>query len=453
MFRRIATITATTLMLVALTAAPALGWGNGGGAGGGDGYGTHDWVLDHAINMAGADASWVDLRTALLASDDPDYAPTLTPKGWHTYKEYGSARGAPQAVADEYYQVVTAYNRGDYTQASLHLGRMSHYYSDITQPYHDTVKGSQSRNPRHYAYEIAVTKLTSPYTMNAGWLSRQTPENVTDVRAFTVRAALYGRSKYSALDSSYKASGRVTGSAATITAAMLNRAANDLADIIRAVPKGEGLAKSPTVLKNKMTKMTYQFPRRGTSGSDSIRTEASCFDAAGKPMAGVGVRFTWPFASGSKSFIAYTDSNGMAYNWQPPGTKIALMRRRTITASTKLSGETTASTTWFMPTPRLASGASGFSTSISSTRPSVGATVKARARVRNAAGNPVAGLPVIFSWSFKSKTVRVTAITNSKGYAYSSQPVSGPKGYRVLVMARAWAARLGHSSSASFVPR
>ena len=48
----------------------ALGWANG--VSGCNSYGGHDWVLDKAIDAAGNDASWVQRRVALRATDDPD---------------------------------------------------------------------------------------------------------------------------------------------------------------------------------------------------------------------------------------------------------------------------------------------------------------------------------------------------------------------------------------------
>ncbi len=56
-----------------------------------NGYGTHDWVLDNAIRMAGEKGEWVDSRTALLASDDPDSYGTNN--YYHLFRDRAS-RGA-----------------------------------------------------------------------------------------------------------------------------------------------------------------------------------------------------------------------------------------------------------------------------------------------------------------------------------------------------------------------
>jgi hypothetical protein len=55
--------------LVLSSAAPAAGWANG--TNGCNSYGTHDWVLKKAIKAVRDDASWVRVRVALRATDDP----------------------------------------------------------------------------------------------------------------------------------------------------------------------------------------------------------------------------------------------------------------------------------------------------------------------------------------------------------------------------------------------
>lgn len=37
-----------------------------------DSFDTHDWIVKKAIKAAGRDASWVRIRVALRATDDPD---------------------------------------------------------------------------------------------------------------------------------------------------------------------------------------------------------------------------------------------------------------------------------------------------------------------------------------------------------------------------------------------
>lgn len=451
MYRRIAAITVTSLLLVAATASSAFAWANGGDNG--NGYGTHDWLLEHAITLAGGNGDWVDVKTALLASDDPDSQGTST--YLHTYMEYGRAQGGPQQVADVYYKLVQAYQAGNYTEASRQLGVMSHYYSDITQPYHTDTRGTSSVNSRHYNYEVDVSAITRRYSDSTGWLTNRSRKTVTDVRRNAVSAALYARTKYVNLDASYKYHGAVKGYAYTATGYVLNRAVNDLADIIATVPSGQGLAEAPATMSQKMMKMTYYYPRRGSNfNADKICSQVYCYDAEGKPMRAVAVTFTWPFADGEKSYVAYTDANGYAYNWQAPGTGISLMQRRTLSARTVASGETATSTTWYMPTPVLATGTSGVKTTVSNSRPKRGTNVKAWTRFRDTNGNPVSGLPVTFKWYFKTKTITVKAVTNANGYAYTTRNIGqASKGYRVYVKGLAYSGRYERYSRASFIPQ
>jgi hypothetical protein len=453
MLRRVATI-AATIALALLSAAPAVGWGNGPNDG--NGYGTHDWALEHAITLAGGSASWIDVRTALLATDDPDYGATAMPGEMHAYKNTtGASQGGPQAVSDEYYKLMRAYDAGNYKEASRLLGTMSHYYLDICQPYHDDTRGSISVNSRHLPYELDVSDMTSSYSHQSSWVRSLGRTDVTDIRQRAVTAALYARSKYSGIDASYKSYGVASGRYANYsTGYVLNRGINDLADIIQAVPKGEGLAKAPTTMKHGMQKMTYHFPRKGTRTNDTIRTQVYCYDAAGKPIQGLAVTFTWPLSTGLKSALAYTDANGLAYSWQAPGYGVPLMQKRTVTATTVQSGQEATSSTWYTPTPVLAYSTLGMKSGVSNTSPKRYATVKSWTRVRDTAGNPVVGLPVTFSWHFKSTTYRVTSLTNASGYAYASKYIgNSATGYRVYVRTRAYSGRQTRNSSTSFAPR
>jgi hypothetical protein len=96
----------------------------------------------------------------------------------------------------------------------------------------------------------------------------------------------------------------------------------------------------------------------------------------------------------------------------------------------------------------------GMKSGVSNTSPKRYATVKSWTRVRDTAGNPVVGLPVTFSWHFKSTTYRVTSLTNASGYAYASKYIgNSATGYRVYVRTRAYSGRQTRNSSTSFAPR
>jgi len=146
------------MLVASCVAAPsALGWANGPDVGGvGNGMGTHDWVLEDAIAFAGSGGSWIDKDAALLASDNPDT--NATNSNLHLFRDAGIGRGAPSEVATLYYQAVVAYRERHYTDASYYVGVLSHYYSDICQPFHTDYYGAILQDDRHKAYELAVDK-------------------------------------------------------------------------------------------------------------------------------------------------------------------------------------------------------------------------------------------------------------------------------------------------------
>ncbi len=150
--------------IVAVAPAHALAWANGAVRDGvrGQGYGTHDWVLDRAIALAGAQGAWVVRSAALGATDDPDFIGS--PAEYHVYLASGGARGAAHAVSGAYSKAVAAYQAGDRVAASRYLGRLSHYYSDTLQPFH-TVNASSRPGSLHWSYESAstttITKLAT----------------------------------------------------------------------------------------------------------------------------------------------------------------------------------------------------------------------------------------------------------------------------------------------------
>jgi hypothetical protein len=65
-------------------------------------YGTHDWILDHALDGLGDRADWVCRRAALRATDDPDTVDGIDHASgtwWHVWNEWGDTwGGAPEAV-------------------------------------------------------------------------------------------------------------------------------------------------------------------------------------------------------------------------------------------------------------------------------------------------------------------------------------------------------------------
>ena len=84
----------------------------------------------------------------------------------------------------------------------------------------------------------------------------------------------------------------------------MSRASNDLADIVSAIPAGEG---SGPCADHREASMLLYYPAQYQSNC----VYAVCRDAAGKPLEGVGVRFSWK-PEGEESTVAYTNSSGVA---------------------------------------------------------------------------------------------------------------------------------------------
>jgi len=448
MLRKTLTLCAAVVLALGLGVSSAHAWGNGAdqdGDGIGDnGYGTHDWIIEHAIDLAGAEAGWVDVEAARLASDDPDSLKTS--KYLHGFKEFGRGRGGPQAAADEYYKLIRAYNAGDYVTASRHLGVLSHYYSDICQPFH-TKYDAVNRDALHTEYELDVHKLTDNYGESTGWITPRARYAVPDVRDKAVSAGKYSRSKYSELVSAFSKSHSVSsGTPKAVTDLVLSRAVNDLADIVCAVDDGKGLAENPKDIKVTMSKY---YPAQ----KSKVCAYAKVVDANGKPMEGVGVRLSWPLSNGTETVTVYTEPDGVAHWWQNIG-PATMMKRRSVESRSHSSGTTTVDSGWYIPSPKLASGTKGVKTTLSNRTPKQGTVVRAKTKFRSVSGKPVKGLKVTFTWQFKSGTKKTYATTNAYGNAYSSLNIGkAKKGYAVRVRGRAMSGGSTRSSSTTFRPR
>lgn len=444
MVRRACALVILSGIIAVIGASPALAWTNGGSTGpglaGGNKYAMHDWILEQAIQLARErdpiGTEWIDTETARLASDDPDYDGSSRYN--HVFKQVGSAQGAPQQAADEYSRLLDAYQSGDFSRASRLLGVMSHYYSDVNQPFHTYSHSSTKVYTTVYAKKRYVSQIHLDYE-RAAWayisknreqsVVRREGRPVTDVRSMAVAAALSARGRYKALLKTFIAStngsverpnGSVeSGRPREVTLMVVNRAINDLADIIVAVPTGKGRSLPPASMKHRMSSRLYRYPRAG----QLIGSYVVCLDKSGKPIRGMRVRFTWPARGGkTRTYIRYTNSQGIAHHslYESSRTK---MRRLTVTSKVRSDNREVGRSTVYMVTPRLGKGLAGVRTKVSSKHPRSGTRVRAYARIASAHGRPVAGLPVIFTWSYKGRVVKVRAVTDSRGVARSSRAV------------------------------
>lgn len=454
MFRRFTVFSLSILIALAIGASPAFGWANGadlnGDGEGDDGYGTHDWVLDQALRLAGESGSWVVTDIARLATDDPDGISDPNEVYKHLFQNTVKGQGAPQAVADLYASIAEAHKQGDYEKASRELGWLSHYYSDICQPYHTWYDAADQ--PEHLYYEYTVDDYHRSATDNESWITPVARKPVTDIREMTVSAALAARGDYSALrtawvpgpngDSHGNFNPSSSSTIGAITRRRLSRAANDLADIIATIPTGQG--KAPTV--NITSLSTY---RRYVGQTSNVAAYAKVRDANGDPVQGVRVTYTWAFSSGPKEVFTFTDSTGLATLYQNMGGE-KLWYKVDLTAKASTNGTESVRSEWVMPTPLI-----GYiKTSMSNTRPRQGTVVTAKTKILDSKGKPIKGLKVTFSWKFKSSTYYSTTYTNSYGNAYSKKNIGrAAKGYRVYVRAQTQSANYNRSSTSSFIPQ
>ncbi len=449
MARRMMVLALAVVMSLCFAVPSAFGWANGpdldGDGLGDNGFGTHDWVLDNAIRFAGTGGDWIDTEAALLTSDDPD---TLrTDSALHLFRDEGIGRGAPSAVADLYYQAVEAYKVGDIKKASECVGVMSHYYSDVLQPFH-TEYDALSQEARHASYELAVDEFTRTSGSSSRWAVQRAYTPVTDVRAKLVSAAYYSRGKYPALIAALKTSSVVNkGVTDTVTRDVLSRASNDLADIVRTIPTAAGVSKAPAKLN--ASHMSVYYP----ASTGKVCASTTCLDAAGKPIEGAVVTFVWPLKAGNRTVKAYTNSAGYAYYWQTLD-GLPLMKKATVAISSSAGGMTTTSSTWFMPTPLLGAGSAGIRTTMSNYYPKRNTSVTASTVIKDKAGKPVVGLPVTFTWKFKTVTYTYKTVTNSSGVARTTRNIGrATLGYRVYVRAQTQSGGYNRSSTGSFIPK
>jgi hypothetical protein len=157
-------IGALVLVLAILAPAPPAGsWSNG--TDGCNSFGTHDWILKKAIRAAGEEASWVRMRVALRATDDPDCKDGIDHASgtwWHVYDEWGDEWGGADEATRVWFRRMKRRLEGDRERAtSRALGIMSHFVADVGQPMH--TDSSKREDRVHGPYEEAVDRRIPDY--------------------------------------------------------------------------------------------------------------------------------------------------------------------------------------------------------------------------------------------------------------------------------------------------
>jgi len=220
----------TLLALGLLSPAPAHSWCNGGDYG--NGFGTHDWILYEANRLAerrGFD--WLRLRAALRVTDNPDTK--LQDTYHHVYDIWGARYGdAPDRVQTLYARAVRQLADGRPRAASVTFGLLSHYYADICNPTHTDSCDREAL--MHAAHESATQTRTDAKGENRAWIRSDGIQVRSGARSPAIKAATSAHQYYWKLVRVYAAQGW-NSTTATITQRSLNRAVNDLADLIVSV--------------------------------------------------------------------------------------------------------------------------------------------------------------------------------------------------------------------------
>lgn len=225
----LAALVVVALCAVAALPAAAHAWSNGG-----DGFGTHDWVLFEANRLAEKRGyHWLRLRAALRATDDPDTK--LHDVYHHVYDVWGDTYGdAPDRVQQLFDKAVRQLKAGKRRGASITFGLLSHYYADICNPTHTDQIAAEKR--MHARHEAATNTRTDERGEHRAWVRFNGIQVRAGARGPAKRAATYVHQYYRKLVRRYNADGWCTTTKA-ITKKGLNRAVNDLADLIVSVRK------------------------------------------------------------------------------------------------------------------------------------------------------------------------------------------------------------------------
>ncbi len=227
------------VLLIALLPMRASGWSNG--PDGPNSYGTHDWILDKALQAT--DVSWVDDERALEATDDPDTVDGIDHASgtwWHVYDEWGDTYGgAPEAIAYWYGSISTHLTAGELEAASVELGYLAHLLGDLAQPMH--TDSSKKEDMIHSKYEGEVDRKVA-----AGRLSF-TFDGADPFDPYESSLALARRShdSYIKLVKQYSEFG-YNRNVRQITRRQLNAAANVMADALASLPAPTAASPPPT---------------------------------------------------------------------------------------------------------------------------------------------------------------------------------------------------------------
>jgi putative cell wall-binding protein len=276
---------------------------------------------------------------------------------------------------------------------------------------------------------------------NEGWVDTSVARvPLANIHARTVSAAYFSRGTYATLLSNYQSSG-YNGTVDGITQQVLSRAVNDLADIIQAIPSGAGI--EPIGTLDTVSFREYIGQNRNT-GVISTYT-----DAGGNPIEGMRVITVWYFPTGTVTDIDFTDENGVAESWLNSGPQ-PLGAEFDVTATTNSGAAQTSDTV----TLKVSDTIGTIKVSVPYYPPMQKTLLTASCLILNQYGEPISGLPVTLTWSFKTGDVVYQTTTNKWGMAIDPRNIGNAAiGHKVTVTAETQSGGSDRSSYATFVPK
>lgn len=215
------------VLFIGLLPTPAHAWSNG--PQGCNSYGTHDWILDQALQAVGEQADWVRTRVALSATDDPDCRDGIDHASgtwWHVYDRWGDDHygGADEAARVWFRRMERRLDAGRERAASKALGYLAHLVGDVAQPMHTDQRDREERV--HSSYEQAVDRRSYRFRYDGA--------DPASAGRKTRRVARVAHRSYFDLVREYDRHG-YNQTVHRITKRQLNRAANAMTDLLTAV--------------------------------------------------------------------------------------------------------------------------------------------------------------------------------------------------------------------------
>ena len=151
-------------------------WSNGGFSSSPENikYGTHDWIAEHALDWLSPEEkrfiienlAWFLYGTELPDNSKSPYGIGDTFKHHVYYRIDGSLQEDASAIRaqEEYIMALTYAKNGDWMNASMRLGAMTHYISDVAVFSHVMGSNTDWGSERHHSdYEDYVNSKTNSY--------------------------------------------------------------------------------------------------------------------------------------------------------------------------------------------------------------------------------------------------------------------------------------------------